>query len=75
VNTPPTHGLVETKEVSDFPKFQKWNKRYECNEKRVPGRQLLYTPEPGFSGTDQLAIDVEFPGGSKTQQKINITVK
>lgn len=49
--------------------------RYECNKRRLDGVVLHYEPNPGFTGTDSLTVDVVFPSGSSSKRHYAIAVK
>jgi hypothetical protein len=71
----PAHGAVSLRSGSDFPNFPASNPRYRCNLRRVPSTQILYTPQPGFTGSDYLTTDIIFPDGASRQSNYSITVK
>ncbi|WP_299876309.1 Ig-like domain-containing protein [uncultured Cocleimonas sp.] len=40
----------------------------------IVGDQIVYTPNPGFSGTDSLTYEVTDPNGNKTTARVDIVV-
>ncbi len=55
-----------TKFVGDFE---------HCTGRRVPGSFVIYRPNVGFTGSDELRLDVVSPSGSELIETYKITVK
>ena len=53
---PPTHGTVKIEERSDFPRFPPGNPFAKCNAAKVSGVSVEYTPQSGFTGSDEFAF-------------------
>ena len=65
----PEHGKVTVKGA----KIQARNFR-QCLAVTVPGYVAFYRPQPGFSGTDLVTMEIKFPKGRTVVQKITVTV-
>ena len=65
----PEHGKVMVKRA----KVSATNLR-QCLALEVPGLVAFYQSNPGFAGTDNLTLEVKFPGGRTEIQKITVTV-
>src|ERR1700730_16906783 len=72
---PPKNGRLTVKNGAGFTNFPQGNPRFECNKRRSDGVVLQYEPNPGFSGTDSLTVDVVFASGSSSQRHYAIGVK
>ncbi len=75
VTEQPTHGAARVQKTTDFPKFPPSNIRWDCNEAKVPGVALLYTPAPGFSGSDYLGFELISVEGADREFRVALTVK
>jgi hypothetical protein len=72
---PPKNGRLTVENGAGFTNFPQGNPRFDCNKRRSDGVVLQYEPNPGFSGTDSLTVDVVFPSGSSSQRHYAIAVK
>jgi hypothetical protein len=72
---PPKNGRLTVENSTGFTSFPQGNVRYECNKRRLEGVVLHYEPNPGFTGTDSLTVDVVFPSGSSSKRHYAIAVK
>ena len=45
-------------QVQDFPAYPANSPMVKCSQARIPGTAMTYTPQPGYSGTDQLAYQI-----------------
>ncbi|NLS17891.1 hypothetical protein HGP16_15110 [Rhizobium sp. P40RR-XXII] len=52
----PAHGKIEVEHGPVAAKFPKDSNAYLCSGKAVQGNIVYYTPNPGFSGTDQFTM-------------------
>ena len=75
VTTPPTHGATIIHKGRSFPSFPDSNPRNVCNTRRVPSVIIDYKPEAGFVGSDYVAIEVFYEGGTSKTFSYAITVK
>ncbi|NLR95219.1 hypothetical protein HGP17_00040 [Rhizobium sp. P38BS-XIX] len=53
---PPAHGKIDIEHGPVAAKFSKDSPAYICSGKSVQGNIISYTPNPGFSGTDQFTV-------------------
>jgi hypothetical protein len=56
VTQPPQHGRVTVRYTGVFPNFPASNVRSACNRRRVPGVEVYYVADKGYSGSDSVAI-------------------
>jgi len=66
---PPEHGKVMVKKA----KVSATNLK-QCLALEVPGLVAFYQSRPDFVGTDNLTLEVKFPGGRTEIQKITVSV-
>jgi hypothetical protein len=55
----PSHGTVKIVREDRFPAFRNGSDgeaRQKCNTRKVPMVAVLYTPSPGFTGSDEVKI-------------------
>ncbi len=75
VTQPPSHGVAQVRPSNGVPRFPPSNPYARCNDEKVSGMSIDYTPAANFTGTDALAFD-EVNGGRPEQVfRIAITVK
>lgn len=65
----PSNGTVTVKSARVNAKNYK-----QCLALTVPGYVAFYKSEPTFNGVDTFSIEITFPGGRTTTQKLNVTV-
>jgi hypothetical protein len=63
VAQPPAHGRVSIQHTGVFPNFPASNPRSACNRRRVPGVQVIYTSQRGYTGPDLVVLQALFPAG------------
>ena len=71
----PQHGVVTTRNASDFPFFPASNERSRCNTRRVRGLLVNYRPDRGYVGPDAFKVDYIFPTGNEILTDYQIDVK
>lgn len=71
----PQHGKIEIRPVVDFPFFKDENPYHICNTKKVEGKQIFYTSDPGYYGTDAISLDIYYPQGGNLTKTFIITVR
>jgi hypothetical protein len=71
----PAHGAVEKVKSEEFPAYLAPNVRVRCNDRRVAGMLIYYTPEPAFHGTDVFAMRYVFPSGGQVTVPVVVTVQ
>jgi hypothetical protein len=72
VSRNPNHGIVAMREGLVFSSF---SKRPECNSHKTQGATVEYTPNRGFTGSDEVELDVISQTGFETSVTYAITVK
>ena len=71
----PRHGVVTTRNASDFPYFPPSNDRSRCNIRRVRGLVVSYRPDRGYVGADSFNVNYLFPTGNEIPTDYEIEVK
>ena len=71
----PSNGHLKVSKAEDFITFPATNVRSACNTRRVPGMRIEYTPQPGYSGSDYMAIEVITANGFERNRSYYVTVK
>lgn len=75
VVTPPRNGVATIVQVRDYPAYPKANHLYKCNTKLIPMTAVKYQPNPGFTGSDELALQTNFNGALNPPDRTAITVE
>lgn len=75
VNRPAKNGKVEVEDGEGHTSFKPDVQRYKCNERKLPGKSIFYTPAPGFAGTDQAELEYFLGTGMTRKLRLKITVK
>lgn len=70
---PPTHGSVEFAKADGYTNFSSTSAGHECNTKKSPGVEVVYTSAKDFVGTDQFTVQGIGPHGK--YMETNYTVK
>lgn len=65
----PANGKVTVKSARINAKNYK-----QCLALTVPGYVAFYKSEPTFNGVDTFTIEIKFPEGRTTTQKLNVTI-
>ncbi len=71
----PQHGLVEFKSAQEPPAFLQSSIFYKCNDHRVGGVMMYFTPDRSFSGNDRFVIEWISPAGLLYSRKYEVAVK
>ncbi len=71
---PAKHGKVAVDHGSGTPSFAADNPRSECNKREAEGVMIAYEPEPGFTGTDSLTVDIVYASKSTARRHYSISV-
>jgi hypothetical protein len=74
LSTPPTHGLVAFVEAQGYTGFPSGSPGYECNKKKSPGIEVVYTSAPGFVGTDEFTVQGIGPHGKYMETVYTVKV-
>jgi hypothetical protein len=71
----PEHGTAEIVTQTFFPMYPKGNPRFRCNENKVDGFMLTYTPKVGYKGPDSLTYTMIGPSGLAWEKTYNFNVR
>ena len=71
----PTNGKTNVVRTLDYTNYAPGNQRAECNKRKMPGTKVTYVPNPGFTGADQVVMDVIFPTGQAQRHRVNLVVR
>jgi clan AA aspartic protease (TIGR02281 family) len=74
-NKPPEHGVLDIEEAEGFSNFPASNVRHACNSRKSPVREVWYTPDGAYVGTDAFAYDVIDPNGVVRKFSISVDVR
>jgi hypothetical protein len=75
VTSAAAHGSVEIQNVDHFTEYPATNQRFQCNKKKSPSVEVIYTSDKNFVGTDKVTLKCVFPAGNVTIRKFQITVE
>jgi hypothetical protein len=71
----PSHGVAVIIPRDDYPRFPLSSARAACNNRKISGLALNYTPAADFTGDDYIAYSVKTNGEGEGAYKLTITVK
>ena len=72
---PPQHGALSTARGSARPQFGPSSAYAACDRLRVPGLQIYYRSEPGYTGPDSWVVERVTPTGEARQFRIHVSVR
>jgi hypothetical protein len=75
ISTPPQNGSLRQEEITMPIERPKDNNRASCNGKPVKAAAVFYKSKPGFTGSDNVVIDVDFKTGVVRRFNYKITVR
>jgi hypothetical protein len=75
VTQQPAHGEMVVFQQDDFPTYPPANPRSACNNKKLPGTFVKYTPAPDYVGQDNASIETIGEGGNARKFTFLITVE
>ena len=75
VTSAPSHGSVEIQNVERFTEYPATNPRVECNKKKSPSVDVVYTSGKAFVGVDKFTVKCVFPSGDVQTKEFLITVE
>lgn len=75
VNIPSKHGVLDIEEAEGFSNFPTSNVRHVCNTRKSPVREVWYTPDAAYVGSDALAYDAIAPNGEVRKFSISVDVR
>ncbi len=74
LQSPPTHGSVEFAKADGYTNFPSTSAGYECNGKKSPGMEIVYTSAKDFIGTDQFTVQGIGPRGKYMETVYSVRV-
>jgi hypothetical protein len=74
VKDPPAHGSVAFDNADGYTSFPSGSAGFECNRKKSPGTEVMYTANRDFVGTDKLTIQVLGPNGRYMETEYTVKV-
>jgi hypothetical protein len=63
VKTPALHGSVTFAKADGYPNFPLYSDSRDCNKRKFPGVEVLYTSNQDYSGPDQFTVQGVGPLG------------
>jgi hypothetical protein len=75
IGTMPSHGAAAIIRRDDYPGFPLSSPRAACNNRKIDGLALNYTPAADFTGDDFIAYSVKTNSEGESAFKLTITVK
>ena len=72
---PPQHGALSTARGTAHPQFGRSSAYAACDRRRVPGLQVFYRSEPGYTGPDSWVVERVLPTGEAHQFRIHVSVR
>jgi len=70
----PTHGSVAFAKADGYTSFPSTSPGHECNSKKSPGIEIVYTSERDFVGTDQFTVQGVGPHGKYLETDYTVKV-
>jgi hypothetical protein len=70
----PQHGTLSVRKGKDFPRYPESNPRHVCNTRASSAVQLWYTATRGYTGGDEFAFMIIYPGGNTEQKTVRVNV-
>jgi hypothetical protein len=74
LKNPPTHGSVAFVESDGYTNFPSTSPSYQCNTKKSPGIEVVYTSAKDFVGTDQFTVQGIGPKGRYMETDYTVKV-
>ena len=75
VKEAPAHGTVAIENGSEFTRYPKDSKYYDCNLSPHPAVIVSYTSQVDFKGEDRFVLDAVSPNGTLHVTTIEVTVE
>src|ERR1700728_600173 len=69
-----TQGTVEFVNADGYPSFPSTSPGYDCNKKKNPGVEVIYTSEKDFVGTDRFTVQGIGPKGKYMETDYTVRV-
>jgi hypothetical protein len=74
LKSPPTHGSVAFAKADGYTSFPSSSPSHECNSKKSPGVEVVYTSAKDFVGTDQFTVQGIGPHGKYMETDYTVRV-
>ena len=74
LKSPPAHGAVEFVNADGYTNFSSTSPGYDCNKKKSPGVEVIYTSEKDFVGSDQFTVQGIGPKGKYMETDYTVRV-
>jgi hypothetical protein len=74
LKSPPAHGSVAFAKADGYTSFPSTSPGHECNSKKSPGVEIVYTSEKDFVGTDQFTVQGVGPHGKYMESDYTVKV-
>jgi hypothetical protein len=74
LKTPPLHGSVAFAKADGYTSFPPTSPGHECNSKKSPGVEVIYTSIKDFVGTDQFTVQGIGPKGKYMETDYTVNV-
>jgi hypothetical protein len=74
VKDPPAHGAVAFDNADGYTNFPSSSSASECNKKKSPGIEVMYTADKDFAGTDKFAVQAIGPNGKYMETEYTVKV-
>jgi hypothetical protein len=74
LKSPPTHGSVAFIKADGYTNFPSTSSGHECNSKKSPGVEVVYTSTKDFVGTDQFTVQGIGPKGKYMETDYTVKV-
>jgi len=74
VKVQPAHGTVRAENGEVYSAYPPTNIRYACNLRKSSGVTVIYTPTPGYTGSDELEISAIFSNGQTITHKYKMDI-
>jgi hypothetical protein len=74
LKTPPMHGSVAFGNADGYTSFPSTSASHECNSKKSPGVEVMYTSAKDFVGTDEFTVQAIGPKGKYMETDYTVRV-
>jgi hypothetical protein len=74
LKTPPTHGSVAFAKADGYTSFPSTSPGHECNSRKSPGVEVIYTSAKDFVGSDQFTVQGIGPKGKYMETDYTVNV-
>jgi hypothetical protein len=71
----PSHGALRVRKEQGFASYADDNPRHVCNDRRVSGVSVYYTPERSYVGPDKMTLNYVFSNGGEQNDDFALTVE